>query len=104
MFPATMKQKMLADYEVKLPTKHVAGPDEVAEAYLFLMKYVCGFGLWERPGVTDAPAGATTSLARESMSKEALCWCRCTTTEYSIQEVKCIFTHRDKYRDPGLRT
>ena len=30
--------KLVADYKEKLLVKHVAYPDEVAEAYLFLMK------------------------------------------------------------------
>lgn len=36
----TVLEKALADMQEKLPVKHVAGPDEVAEAYLFLMKFV----------------------------------------------------------------
>ena len=36
------QEKVLADMSEKLLVKHVAGPDEVAEAYLFLMKYVYG--------------------------------------------------------------
>ena len=31
---------MLSDMAEKLPVKHMAGPDEIAEAYLFLMKCV----------------------------------------------------------------
>ena len=38
--PPEAKDKMLADVAQKLLVKHVAGPDEIAEAYLFLMKYV----------------------------------------------------------------
>ncbi|KAF7800309.1 hypothetical protein EIP86_011558 [Pleurotus ostreatoroseus] len=37
-FPKEAKDKMLDDMAEKLPVKHVAGPDEIAEAYLFLMK------------------------------------------------------------------
>ena len=32
--------KMIADYKEKLLLDHVAYPDEVAEAYVFLMKWV----------------------------------------------------------------
>ncbi|KAF7800310.1 hypothetical protein EIP86_011559 [Pleurotus ostreatoroseus] len=39
-FPKEAKDKMLAEVAEKLPVKHVAGPDEIAEAYLFLMKCV----------------------------------------------------------------
>ena len=35
----TIMDKMIADLTEKLPVKHVAYPDEVADAYLFLMKY-----------------------------------------------------------------
>ena len=38
--PPEKKQVMLKDLAGKLPVRHVASPDEVAEAYLFLMKYV----------------------------------------------------------------
>ncbi|KAF7800302.1 hypothetical protein EIP86_011551 [Pleurotus ostreatoroseus] len=38
--PTEKKQVMLKDLAGKLPVRHVASPDEVAEAYLFLMKYV----------------------------------------------------------------
>ena len=31
---------MFAEIAQALPVKHVASPDEIAEAYLFLMKYV----------------------------------------------------------------
>ena len=33
-------ENMLAGVSQKLPVKHVADADEIAEAYLFLMKYV----------------------------------------------------------------
>lgn len=33
---------MLDNLEETLLVKHVAGPDEIAEAYVFLMKYVIG--------------------------------------------------------------
>ena len=32
-------EKVLASMSEKLLVKHVAGPDELAEAYIFLMKY-----------------------------------------------------------------
>ena len=32
----------------KLPVKHVAGPDEIAEAYLFLMKSVSTLSRYEQ--------------------------------------------------------
>ena len=34
------QERVLASMSEKLLVKHVAYPDEVAEAYLFLMKYV----------------------------------------------------------------
>ena len=40
--PTEAKDNMLAETGKKLPVKHVASPDEIAEAYLFLMKYVRG--------------------------------------------------------------
>ena len=36
--PKEIVDKMLAEYSAKLPVKHVARPEEVAEAYIFLMK------------------------------------------------------------------
>ncbi|KAJ3553812.1 hypothetical protein NM688_g3420 [Phlebia brevispora] len=43
-FPKEVKDKMLADAAAALPVKHVAGPEEIAETYLFLMKcnYITG--------------------------------------------------------------
>lgn len=97
MFPLEMRQKMLAEQEAKLPVKHVAGPEEVAEAYLFLMKYVYGSGLCDRCDGTNSPAGATTSRVRELISKEAPCWFRCTKPKDTGIEIQ--FSHRDKCND-----
>ena len=36
---------MIEGMAKKLPVKHVAKPDEIAEAYVFLMKYVSASGL-----------------------------------------------------------
>ncbi|KIJ33363.1 hypothetical protein M422DRAFT_35503 [Sphaerobolus stellatus SS14] len=43
-FAPDQLEKLFADTAEKLPVKHVAGPDEVAEAYMFLMKcaYITG--------------------------------------------------------------
>lgn len=41
-FPPEALSKMLGNLEETLLVKHVAGPDEIAEAYVFLMKYVIG--------------------------------------------------------------
>ena len=38
--PKEKKEAMFAQVAQKLLVKHVADPDEIAEAYLFLMKYV----------------------------------------------------------------
>lgn len=38
---------MLGNLEETLLVKHVAGPEEIAEAYLFLMKYVSESGYRE---------------------------------------------------------
>lgn len=35
-----MKQKFFEEHAAKLPVKHIASADEVAEAYIFLMKCV----------------------------------------------------------------
>lgn len=40
MLDKQTKEATLATYAEKLLVKHVAYPDEVAEAYVFLMKYV----------------------------------------------------------------
>ena len=37
---AEFKEQVLQDYAKKLLVQHVAGPDEIAEAYLFCMKSV----------------------------------------------------------------
>ena len=37
--PQEAKAKMFAEEGKKLPVKHIASPDEVSEAYIFLMKY-----------------------------------------------------------------
>ena len=37
-FPKDVKEQTLAAHAQKLPVKHVAGSDEIAEAYVFLMK------------------------------------------------------------------
>lgn len=42
-FPPEALSKMLGNLEETLLVKHVAGPEEIAEAYLFLMKYVSGY-------------------------------------------------------------
>ncbi|KAJ3553106.1 hypothetical protein NM688_g3792 [Phlebia brevispora] len=47
--PQEMKDKRFTETAEKLPVKHVAGPDEIAEAYLFLMK--CNYITGERIGV-----------------------------------------------------
>ncbi|KAF7800304.1 hypothetical protein EIP86_011553 [Pleurotus ostreatoroseus] len=51
--PAEMRAPMIKNLVEKLPVKHVAGPEEVAEAYLFLMK--CGYMTGKR---IDVEGGA----------------------------------------------
>lgn len=40
--PSVNTGAILSEMAQKLLVKHVAGPEEIAEAYLFLMKYVLG--------------------------------------------------------------
>ena len=40
MMPQEMQDLRIAEMTKKLPVKHVADGDEVADAYLFCMKYV----------------------------------------------------------------
>ena len=43
MIPPEVREKMAEDLAKKLLVKHVGNPDEVAEAYISLMKYVTHF-------------------------------------------------------------
>ncbi|THG94215.1 hypothetical protein EW145_g8186, partial [Phellinidium pouzarii] len=59
-----MREKMYEDAERKLLVKHVADPDEIAEAYLFLMK--CGYITGQRIEVDGG--GNAPSIIMEKLS------------------------------------
>ena len=60
-----MKEKFFVEHAAKLPVKHIASPDEVAEAYIFLMKYFECPGFPRRtPRLIVLFAGAILSQAR----------------------------------------
>ena len=52
MIPPEVREKMAEDLAKKLLVKHVGNPDEVAEAYISLMKYVTHFVLLKRLELT----------------------------------------------------
>ena len=62
--PEAAKVKMFAEEAKKLPVKHIASPDEVSEAYIFLMKYVhaCCSGTY-----TDIPAHRCNFITGERL-------------------------------------
>ena len=64
--PAEMRAPMIKNLVEKLPVKHVAGPEEVAEAYLFLMKCVLlSFSFL-------SPMSRTAGLTRGGVSVDAV--------------------------------
>ena len=52
MIPPEVREKMAEDLAKKLLVKHVGNPEEVAEAYISLMKYVTHFVLLTRLDLT----------------------------------------------------
>ena len=52
MIPPEVREKMAEDLAKKLLVKHVGNPDEVAEAYISLMKYVTHFVFLTRLDLT----------------------------------------------------
>lgn len=69
--PKEIKHDMLADIGQKLPVKHVAKPDEIAEAYLFLMKQVPSMNQLSTALMNVVIlSGAIISQVKESRSTE----------------------------------
>ena len=52
MIPPEVREKMAEDLAKKLLVKHVGSPDEVAEAYISLMKHVAHVVLLKRLELT----------------------------------------------------
>ena len=88
-FAPEVRQKMFDDAAESLLVKHVADPDEIAEAYMFVMKCVNVFQARKYRRLTFR-IGANTSLAKGSKSMGAPSICETGPTSISTDTRKIV--------------